>query len=456
MSDTIQLVQWTLGRRCPLRDSEESVVSPSKARAAVASARAFSRARRRAKSSTGIFGDVFVSRCTLASRPGSRKPYLSLSYPVSGFLISREFERLGGPDALREMCSNCPANIHPQEIAACVGSVFQEPDSPETEAQLKGIISRMSLQEDMASCFPATTLIWYSLWAESPVPAASLPVLRVLLSEMLKENSLEIENKGWFYKEKLQEFSSLISAIDRAENRNLDLYVELQPLGHVDLGMYAVFPHCPYCKAAAQVERWKWRKYPTEPHTCHVCATRFSPADTASSGQMEEFPRENLREILGDQAFRDFAKEYLIALGETPDAAICNVEETEKKEIERRRKLEINKELGRRSQRFLQEYVFVGLECLPPPSNFPEEKDTTASTDSSGWFNSENFAVVLRRCGKFGIKVIMMIHDSSDGEKDRFEVRKLKRPLAILKKWKSEGCDEKFYAVCIVPNSLVK
>src|SRR5262245_35887789 len=146
MADTIQLVQWTLEMRCQLRHDEEAVICPGAALRAVASARAYSKALRERRSGFGVYGDIYVSSYTFGTRPGGLKAGDSPHYPVSGFLISKEFEPYGGAEGLQRMCSRCPANAELHELARCVGTVPQWPDSPDTEEQLNRIINRLDLE----------------------------------------------------------------------------------------------------------------------------------------------------------------------------------------------------------------------------------------------------------------------------------------------------------------------
>jgi hypothetical protein len=470
MADTQQIVFWTLAQRCLLRASEESVVDPFAAGQNVASATAYSRGLRARNHGFGVVGDVCVTSLTFASRLRDPKDGQEIWYPSSGFVVSSEFERFGGTEALFEMCRECPANLRPGEIAECVDFVYRRPDSPKTEAQLRGIISRLGLQSDVEVCFPKTTPLWYGLWANSPVPRNAMPVLKTLLSQMLMEDQRDMEADGRVSGDRLEQLSSLIAAIDRAETRDLQLHVAMHPLGHADLGDYTVFPHCPFCKANAQLPRWE-RQYPTQLHTCRVCGTRFSPAETSTVERMESDGPE-LREILGDEGFRRFARDYLVAYGKTSDAAKRIVEETEAEEIRRQEKRRRNEELEQRRDQFLEEHVFAGLDCMPAPPGEcrEEEEESRDSTDSTRWFDADNMAEVLRRCARMGIEVTTMLHESSDGRNDRFERgelveplelfgkfewRGLKDPLELLEKWRSEGCDELFYADCQVPDSLL-
>jgi hypothetical protein len=442
--------------RCELRDTEEAATCPSTARSQVSSARAYSKALREGNDGFGIYGDVYVTSYTFGSRPGGRKAGNSPKYPTSGFVISKKFERFGGTKSLHDMCTHCPANARPEELARCAGTVPQWPDSPDTEDQLTRIIDRLGLESAVASAFPRTTPIWYGLWAVTPVPHASLGVLHTLLGEMLEQDRTAMESKGVVDNDQIDEFSAVLSAIDIAASRRLNLHVKLLPLGHTDFGIYTVFPHCPFCKATARVARWQ-RKYPLEHHVCHVCGTKFSPQETASSERMD-WDLEELRDTLGHEQFEEFAKNYLIANGESRDDAAAIVRATEADDLKRREAIRRNQELDRLRQRYLERHIYVGLEYLPsPPSDLdddtPECKEESGCT---GWFSAENLTIVLQRCKERGIEITMMQHWSSSGDWDRYEMHNLKSPLDILSTWLADGCIESFSAACRVPDSLAK
>lgn len=455
MADTIQIVQWTLEMRCQLRHLEDMATCPGEAMSAVSSARAYSKAQREGRKGFGVYGDIYVSSYTFGTHPDGRKASSSPYYPISGFVISKEFEPYGGTIGLQHMCSPCPANAQPQELARCVGTVPQWPDSPDTEEQLHRIINRLGLEVAMEDAFPKTTPIWYGLWAVSPVPHASLGILRTLLSEMLKEDEAELMLQDQRGMDQLNEFNAMLSAIDIAQSQRLNLHVRLLPLGHTDFGIYTVFPHCPFCKATAKVARWQ-REYPIAHHVCHVCGTKYSPQETASSEKMD-WERVELRDLLGQATYEDFAKAYLIANGEPPDTAAEIVRESEATEIRRQEQARRNQELQRLRQSYLEQHIFVGLVCLPPPqSDFDDnEPDADENDRCTGWFDAINLAVVLQRCQEHGIKITMMQHTSVKPDLDRCVMRNLKSPQEILSKWLTEGCNEKFHAVCRVPDSLV-
>lgn len=289
----------------------------------------------------GVFGDVYVSVTTGSRLPNveGEPPKFGPSYPSGGFIISKEFEHIGGAERLFLMCHGCPANARQTGIAGCADDLDQCPDSSETEHQLRAIISRLGIQREYESSFPVTTPLWYGLWAVSPVPAKALPVLLILFSELLAERRQAIKSKasGELAHNQLQSLSKFVSALAQAVKNKIPLHVELPPPGHTDFGIYTILPHCPFCKASAKVERWQ-RKIPSELHSCHVCGTRFSPSATASKREMDWGYLE-LRETMGDGAFRVFATAYLVNRGETPARAAAIVEATEADAVRRKAEL---------------------------------------------------------------------------------------------------------------------
>jgi hypothetical protein len=272
---------------------------------------------------------------------------------------------------------------------------------------------------------------------------------------MLEEDRLELESQGYRGQRQIDEFGTILSAIDIAESQRINLHVNLLPLGHTDFGIYTVFPHCPFCKALAKVVPWQ-QEYPSEHSICHVCGTEFSPRETASWEKMD-WDRAELRDVLGQEQFEKFATAYLIANGEYPNAAAAIVRESEAAELHRKQEIQRYHELERLKQHYLEQHVFIGLDCLPTPrTDFGDAISDPEETDGcTGWFSAENLAIVLQRCQTHGITITLMKHSSAKGEFSRFEVQNLKSPQNILSQWVTEGCNESFYALCRVPDSLV-
>lgn len=425
---------WTLENRCALRASDESTVSPNAALNAVQRARAIP------LDGSGIFGDIFVELYTIVDRPEGELRG-QIQYPSSGFVISKEFAATGGVEGLATMCHSCPANSDASKIARCAGFLGQPP-SQEIERRLREVIARQNLEEAVKANFPRTAWRWYALWAVSPVPRAALPVLRSLLAALLAEEQTEARIPDHAAPLTISGLSDFVRAIDTAIQRNWPLRVELLPPGHVDFGFHTVFPHCPFCHAAAPVA--PWTRYPKQIHTCAVCQTQYSPQATASSKRMPDDDDE-LRDLLSPEEFSQFAKNYLVAHGETPEAAENIVLATEAKEL--RRAEEWRQELAthQRSKNFVQTHILQGLPCLPtPPSDVSEGEPL--ETKNTGWYNAETMREIFRRCDCIGVQVITLIHTSADGECDRHHMGLLPSPLNLLSQWQSEGCNDDFYA----------
>lgn len=381
--------------------------------------------------------------------------------PANGFIISQEFAPHGGIAGINAMCGSCPANTRPARIASCAGTLHQHPDSRETEAQLQGIISRFGLAAEIAAAFPATTPLWYGLWAVSPVPVKSLSLLGLLLTEMLAEDRREMELKLELDHRQIENFTGIIEAITRAELHGIPLHVELLPLGHTDFGLYTIFPHCPLCKATARTERWQHR-YPAELQACHVCGTRFSPAETSSSSRMKWHDDDELRDKLGPESFRRFFAEHLLACGEPAAEIEGIIEATEAKERQFEEKARQRQEEERRNHEYVQRHVYQDLpRVAPPASQLPESEEDEGSDQElePAWFGAQEFAEVLRRFEEQGIQVTFLIHRSRDHSKDRFTSSVGTRKgnaQSLFEKWQAAGCNEKFQAGYRVPKELLE
>jgi hypothetical protein len=448
MADTIQVVTWSLEQRCPLRKEGAHVQEEDDA---LDKARAYSSGLHTGRHEFGVFGDIYVSSLICGEKPSGKSSVAWSSYPADGFVISDAFREFGGTEALVEMCAKCPANTLQHELAGCFGSLYQRPEAGETEVQLQGIASRFGLEAELGRAFPTTTPRWYGLWAISPVPRTSRELLRTLVSEMSTD-----EASGKMDKRQARDFARLVKAIDRAMNHNLRLHVSLLPPGHTDFGIYTVFPHCPFCKAAARIERW--RKYPTARQKCRVCGTEFSPAETAKKKLMKE-GRDPLREILGEERFRKFAREYLIVQGRSAEDADAIVFETEAKEKWRQEKRRRENEIRLLKDKYIHDQVFAGLDTVaPPPSEFEDTEEEKSQLNAGTWFDALNFAEAIRRALAGGISIASIMHRSASGESDKYECvpDSIRDPLGVLEQWKKDGCSEKFAAHFRVDDTVVR
>ena len=318
----------------------------------------------------------------------------------------------------------------------------------------------------MAERFPATTPLWYGLWAVSPVPVESLPLLRLLLSEMLEEDRRDADPQGRSHESQFREFEDFLTAIDVAEARKLPLHVELLPPGHTDFGVYTIFPHCPFCKADARTPRWR-NRYPTELSECHVCGTRFSPAETASRRRMK-WDLDGLRKELGDEVYLRFTEEFLRARGEAPEdipgilAATAEME----REIEEKNRKRLEEE--ERNRAYIEAHVFRDLPRVDPPprehldgdgdGDEEEEEEASGQAVEPAWFAIGQLEEIIQRCESLGVKIQAMVHHSREESLSRYQSINAHKASAAetLAQWKADGCNGKFMVSCRVPKELLQ
>jgi hypothetical protein len=271
MSDTRQIVRWSLGQRCRLRETDEQYADPSAAIDAVARASCYAAYLDRHGDAFGVYGDVVVTSYTHAHDPAADD--LGPAFPAGGFVISETFKHLGGAAGLTAMCAACPANTWAPRPAGCAGTLDQTPDDPELDEQLERIFSRLGFEAEADDVLLRTQPRWYGLWTRSPLPRRALRLLRHVFLAMREEDDAPPEQPGAYRRaDHLPELDRFIRATELAEANGLPLHVSLAPPGHVDLGWYTVFPHCPLCKAEANLPRWR-RKQPTTLYRCQVCGT---------------------------------------------------------------------------------------------------------------------------------------------------------------------------------------
>jgi len=437
MADTRQVVMWCLEYQCALR-SPEAETNPGKARTQLSRAAYFSKSRKRKQEGFGIYGDIVVTSHSFAR---SEDKKISKSYPADGYFFSKEFASVGGPEAMLALCAACPANTTPDLCGGCTGSLMQFPESKETEVQLQDIISRLNLADDYSTHFQRTEPLWYGLWIKSPVELPAVKMLRTIFTQMLAENRND-QGKDPRLDTHLEELTNFIRACEIAEERGFRLHVALTPLGHTDFGFYTIFPHCPVCKAAAQVKRWQ-RRYPTAPHTCHACGHVFSPAATASSERMD-MEKRGLREMLGQAEFEKFAEKYLIAEGLDPNEApafVAAAEEAERQRLGRWHALrDAQKEWHETNRRLVREELSQGLAVHAGDSEY------TGGEKSPPKFEAADFIEFYRRCKAKGLEFYSVTHESSDGELDRhlFQAN-TKNVEETVRQWVAEGCTGLYY-----------
>ena len=427
MADTLELVLWTLEQPCPLRKTPFGRQGD-----------ALDRARWINDRPDRLVSGFYLTTLTYFSHKLSRQE-LPL-YPSDGFATDRVFESVGGLDGLRALCGSCPANTFDNGLAGCQGSIYQRPDSKQTEEQLRAIVARKGLAPAVQANFPNFRPLWRALWTTSPLPAPAIPVLRVILGEMLAEDSNEPEGSG----SHLKDLKQFLDALDLADCQNLRLHVELLPLGHTE-DTHIIFPHCPFCKSLARGQTLFRRRYRDIMQTCLTCGTEFSPAQTAAV-KRHSYESDRLRQELGDERFRQLALEFLIQVGETPETARLIVEAQERSHHEREARLLAEREKYAQEKQFLAEHVYPGLTPLEPPSDGCEEPPEPRPCDNT-WLSAPDMRIALRRAQNLGFACTMLIHRGEWDEMDKCHYEVPFDPYQLLDRWQAEGCNERFHAI---------
>jgi hypothetical protein len=463
MADTLQAVQWALEQSCRLRTGK-AVDDINGAAAAVSVASAYGRGLAKPDSRFGILGDVLIRSLRGAMLPqrlvppsrsasdrilgrGKARDWPCSDIPHEGFIISEKFKDLGGPLGLQDMCRDCPANAGRPFPAGCVGWLL--PCSTDSEGDLKTIISRLGLEAALAEHFVATTPIWFGLWAKPVLSPKAAGLLATLLTELTPVRGTGESEEA--YIDRHEEFTAFISAARIAESEIARLRVWMPPPGHTDFGWYTVFAHCPLCKAEADLKRWKG-KYPVALYTCKVCGTRYSPAKQASVERLSHpaDPTSELRQVLGEARFREFAKEYLVREGMSDADAAETLNLTEARNLHWQRVWAQRAREGEMIQRYIDESLYDGLRV----ESTTLEGDPNATVKA---FRAAEFERLIHRCAERKVTIEGMIHESSAEEMRRHVFRGIWRlkPLKIFRKWRAEGCDGLFWAFLEVPKELV-
>lgn len=332
MADTLQVITWSLDYTCPLR-AEDTIRSPTRAYKSTDLARYVSKQH---SNGFGLYGDVCVTGYCLASNtPRLPEPTL---YPSSGFVVSNIFADLGGKEAIKDLCSKCPANKDEEGIAHCAGSFYEDPFSTKLDQQLAAIISRLQIRAEFFEWFSKTNPMWFGLWTTERMSREALILLTRVLQEKLVEDfdlSSKRKHKSTIESEKNEDLAAFVRAALRSIESGIPINVCMSPPGHADFGYLHTFPHCTVCKAP--LPNFKKTDHETS-HRCGVCNSRLSSTDILERLSVEELTSMSsydLREQLGSDRFRAFAKQYLMARGMKETDAIEIVEKTELDEEER-------------------------------------------------------------------------------------------------------------------------
>lgn len=420
MSDTIPGVKWSLAMECPLRQDDE------KSKRAFARARSYSSCLTGASRTFGICEGICVNGATCATGRNSQQ-LPSYYLPSQGFDVEAEFAGLGGVEGLHRLCGNCPANAALQGVAGCADFFRTPSGARELDEELQHLAAQLGLKTAIEEVFPATDLVWYGFWIESPLSHEALKILQPLLEGLLSENaerSLALHDTDGLNK--------FVRAIERALYFDLELHVEMMPPGHVDFGWHTTFSHCPRCKVGAPVGSWE--KVAHDWISCGMCGQEYDPATTHSMETMPPRERADLRDIMGDERYRPFATAYLMGQGAAPQDAAAMVEQhltpPDPAIAERRRQ----------KRDFILTVLFQDIGKVRPDSK------SLNPVPSSYWFTAQEMKLLLARCREHSVEFVSMrhhsVHDDWDGP--RASHRDFPDAEAAFQNLLDQGCNEWF------------
>lgn len=304
MADTLQIIRWSLERKCIFRTGEEWFL-PGTSRQQLADLRTVADA----ESDRRIVEGICVTSCTWG-RDGSGKEH---DIPTSGFNIAEQLACYGGFDAALSTCKKCEANVDSglnTKIAGCYGWLDVWPDSSEVDERLWKVIEERALQDRLRSAFAVTTPLWYGFWIESPLKRAQATLLLELIEPLCDLD--DPKNKDVVY---------FLNALKAAVSWELPVHVSMAPPGHFDCGYYTVFPHCPRCKASVRFVRGQVRRL-DDPMKCRSCGHVFVPRENQGthSERLYRFAP-SLEEQLGKAGYEEFARRFLVRRGCTEQQA---------------------------------------------------------------------------------------------------------------------------------------
>ncbi len=413
-----------LQRACPLRGAHEWS-NPLLARA-----RTYGRNIARPDDSFGLHDGICVTS----------KQYVGgteLLVPVSGFDCAQTFAPLSGP-GLQRLCAECPAHAAHIAVAGCAGGFYRFPGSPELDEILRAIAGDLGLMPALEREFLPTRLLWFGLWADSPLSRGALETLEPLLREFCEREGDERENA---------EIANFVAAIGAALENDLALHVEMFAPGHTDFGWHSIFAHCPRCKAGAPI--YPWQETPSMELECEMCGQRFDPAQTASREVMEHEESPSLLVTLGAERYRAFATGYLMERGADASEAQNAVQSYFDSE-QRRQQLH---ELNQRKRAWQRAVLLPGL---GRPREGWEEEDATVS---AYWFSGAEVEELIARCRRWKVQLHSIMHVSDRDEEDETlavagEFGSLEAAYASLR---AQGCGDKFYVgAAEIPDEIVQ
>ncbi len=176
----------------------------------------------------------------------------------------------GGLSAVTAMCEACPANSTRDikgGLAGCCGRLDISPEDVELDRRLREAILAAERYQAWKRAFKPTTPVWFGFWMQSPLMQEQS---RLLFDVFIRA----------FAGERGRGIPRFLGALRTAATSGVPLEVSLSPPGIRDAGFTTVFPHCPACKAEANVGPRYHDVYPPEPYECPVCHHTYFPVAT--------------------------------------------------------------------------------------------------------------------------------------------------------------------------------
>lgn len=279
MSQTRQIVSWSLEHLCPYRRTEESCKDADNEELFWL----------RLLGDALEEGDVFEGICLvdfLQILDDAGSPH---SIPLHGFKLTdlQQQHRV-------EPCRKCVANLGGELVAGCTGRLpVRLPYSLELEEELWSRIRSLNLEPDLRAHFQITSPLWYGLWISSPLSVEQRSLLLSLFED-----------------EQAPEFAHFRDGLRLTD---IPIHVDLAPPGHASFGFYQDLPHCPRCKASPAIHRAETGD------ACCVCGHQ-SQMRARPDSEREIPPPTTLTQLLGDEE-QAFVHRWLLSRGTAEETA---------------------------------------------------------------------------------------------------------------------------------------
>ncbi|QDU93813.1 hypothetical protein [Lignipirellula cremea] len=245
---TPEFIGWTLVRSCPLREVLDDPADPMAVERLLRPVQAYSDARREGRLFEGVClaADVIpdvdpspVDDHAAAIRAANGEPL--------GFRADEVLAAYGGEQAIRSVCTGCPANavaqVQADALAGCVGLLEFSPHDASLHADFQRAYEAAEQAGETQEILAATTQpAWYGIWIEPAPTYSQRTAFRAVFRRLAGQNG--------FYAQRL---APLLAALDLSLDCKLpappDLRWELFPHGEVHGRRWRLGEHCPCCKA---------------------------------------------------------------------------------------------------------------------------------------------------------------------------------------------------------------